>query len=159
VQDPRFFRPADVDALMCDASKARDKLGLAPMVELKTLVDEEPDADRVGHWDHRAGRRLSGRPTARRRPGSVRSGALRDVHAEALRARQPRSACTTATCLTPQAECAHRHCTAEEIYNLGGLGSVALCWREPVLMAAVNGLARRLWRQRGSCRSAASRCT
>jgi hypothetical protein len=38
-QDKRFFRPAEVDLLVGDASKARAKLGWAPEVDLDGLVD------------------------------------------------------------------------------------------------------------------------
>jgi GDPmannose 4,6-dehydratase len=37
-QDPRFFRPAEVDLLIGDPSKARDKLGWVPEVNFETLV-------------------------------------------------------------------------------------------------------------------------
>jgi GDPmannose 4,6-dehydratase len=37
-QDPRFFRPAEVDLLIGDPSKARDKLGWVPEVDFDTLV-------------------------------------------------------------------------------------------------------------------------
>jgi GDPmannose 4,6-dehydratase len=37
-QDPRFMRPAEVDLLSGDASKARAKLGWAPRVDFETLV-------------------------------------------------------------------------------------------------------------------------
>jgi GDPmannose 4,6-dehydratase len=37
-QDPKFFRPAEVDLLIGDASKARDKLGWQPEVDFSTLV-------------------------------------------------------------------------------------------------------------------------
>jgi len=37
-QDPKFFRPAEVDLLIGDASKAREKLGWQPEVDFRTLV-------------------------------------------------------------------------------------------------------------------------
>ena len=37
-QDPKFFRPAEVDLLIGDASKAREKLGWAPEVTFPELV-------------------------------------------------------------------------------------------------------------------------
>src|SRR5215211_4696508 len=37
-QDPKFFRPAEVDLLIGDASKARSKLGWAPEVDFPALV-------------------------------------------------------------------------------------------------------------------------
>jgi GDPmannose 4,6-dehydratase len=45
--DPRFVRPADVDLLIGDASKARDKLGWAPTVAFPELVAMMVDADIV----------------------------------------------------------------------------------------------------------------
>ena len=38
VQDPRFYRPAEVDLLIGDASKAREKLGWEPRVSFEELV-------------------------------------------------------------------------------------------------------------------------
>lgn len=37
-QDPRFFRPAEVDLLIGDPTKTRDKLGWVPEVDFPTLV-------------------------------------------------------------------------------------------------------------------------
>jgi GDPmannose 4,6-dehydratase len=37
-QDPRFFRPAEVDLLVGDATKAREKLGWQPEVDFRGLV-------------------------------------------------------------------------------------------------------------------------
>jgi GDPmannose 4,6-dehydratase len=45
VQDPRFFRPAEVDLLVADASKARAKLGWEPKVNFEALVRMMVDAD------------------------------------------------------------------------------------------------------------------
>ncbi|GAB4112733.1 MAG: GDP-mannose 4,6-dehydratase [Sandaracinaceae bacterium] len=36
--DPRYFRPAEVDHLLGDATKAREKLGWAPRVDFQALV-------------------------------------------------------------------------------------------------------------------------
>jgi GDPmannose 4,6-dehydratase len=44
-QDPRFFRPAEVDLLIGDPSKARDKLGWTPKVAFPELVEMMVDAD------------------------------------------------------------------------------------------------------------------
>ena len=44
-QDPRFMRPAEVDLLISDASKAREKLGWAPEVSFKQLIEMMVDAD------------------------------------------------------------------------------------------------------------------
>ncbi|HKA03219.1 MAG TPA: GDP-mannose 4,6-dehydratase, partial [Acidimicrobiales bacterium] len=38
-QDERFFRPAEVDLLVGDATKARDRLGWSPKVDFATLVE------------------------------------------------------------------------------------------------------------------------
>ncbi len=45
VQDPRFFRPAEVDLLIGDASKAKEQLGWEPKVEFPTLIQMMVDAD------------------------------------------------------------------------------------------------------------------
>ncbi len=45
VQDERFFRPADVDLLTGDASKARDRLGWSPEVGFRELIGMMVDAD------------------------------------------------------------------------------------------------------------------
>ena len=45
VQDPKFFRPAEVDLLVGDATKARDKLGWKPGVSLDQLVATMVDSD------------------------------------------------------------------------------------------------------------------
>ena len=44
-QDERFFRPADVDLLVGDASKARERLGWSPEVNFKGLIGMMVDAD------------------------------------------------------------------------------------------------------------------
>jgi len=45
VQDPRFFRPAEVDLLIGDASRARDRLGWKPRVDFRTLIEMMVDSD------------------------------------------------------------------------------------------------------------------
>jgi GDPmannose 4,6-dehydratase len=45
VIDPAFFRPAEVDQLVGDPSKARDKLGWEPRVSFHELVEMMVDAD------------------------------------------------------------------------------------------------------------------
>ena len=45
VQDPRFMRPAEVDQLVGDATKAREKLGWEPEVSFEALVRMMVDAD------------------------------------------------------------------------------------------------------------------
>ena len=43
--DPRYFRPAEVDNLLGDASKARERLGWQPTITLAELVADMIDAD------------------------------------------------------------------------------------------------------------------
>ncbi|EAT07856.1 GDP-mannose 4,6-dehydratase [Sphingobium sp. 10 DY56-G10] len=43
--DPRFYRPAEVDLLIGDASYAREKLGWAPQTSLETLCEMMVQAD------------------------------------------------------------------------------------------------------------------
>ncbi len=45
VQDPRFYRPAEVDLLVGDPSKAGEKLGWEPAVDFRQLVRIMVDAD------------------------------------------------------------------------------------------------------------------
>jgi GDPmannose 4,6-dehydratase len=45
IQDPKFFRPAEVDLLVGDAAKARTKLGWEPRVTFEQLVHMMVDAD------------------------------------------------------------------------------------------------------------------
>jgi GDPmannose 4,6-dehydratase len=45
VVDPKFYRPAEVDLLLGDPSKAKAKLGWKPAVDFKTLVRMMVDAD------------------------------------------------------------------------------------------------------------------
>jgi GDPmannose 4,6-dehydratase len=45
VQDPRFFRPAEVDLLIGDAAKAQDKLGWKPRVGFTELIQMMVDND------------------------------------------------------------------------------------------------------------------
>jgi GDPmannose 4,6-dehydratase len=49
VQDPRYFRPAEVDLLVADASKAVRKLGWKPKVNFRQLVHMMVDADLERH--------------------------------------------------------------------------------------------------------------
>ena len=44
--DPRYFRPAEVDLLVGDATKAREKLGWEPEVDFRSLVRMMVDSDR-----------------------------------------------------------------------------------------------------------------
>ena len=43
--DPRYFRPTEVDLLIGDASKAREKLGWSPKYDLKALVADMVEGD------------------------------------------------------------------------------------------------------------------
>jgi len=45
--NPKFFRPAEVDILLGDASKARTKLGWEPLIKLEQLVEEMIKSDKV----------------------------------------------------------------------------------------------------------------
>jgi GDPmannose 4,6-dehydratase len=43
--DPHYFRPTEVDTLLGDASKAREKLGWAPRTSFSELVAEMVSTD------------------------------------------------------------------------------------------------------------------
>jgi GDPmannose 4,6-dehydratase len=43
--DPRYMRPAEVDLLQADPTKAREELGWAPQVEFRELISMMVDAD------------------------------------------------------------------------------------------------------------------
>ena len=43
--DPRYFRPTEVETLLGDASKAKDKLGWSPKISFEQLVKEMVDED------------------------------------------------------------------------------------------------------------------
>ena len=49
VQDERFMRPAEVDVLVADATKARTQLGWEPTVDFRRLVEIMVDADLTRH--------------------------------------------------------------------------------------------------------------
>jgi GDPmannose 4,6-dehydratase len=57
VIDPAFFRPAEVDVLLGDASKARARLKWAPEVTLAEMICEMVDADLARLSSHRPGSR------------------------------------------------------------------------------------------------------
>src|SRR5262249_36531853 len=44
-QDPALFRPAEVDHLLGDSTKARKELGWVPRIEFKELIEMMVDAD------------------------------------------------------------------------------------------------------------------
>jgi GDPmannose 4,6-dehydratase len=54
--DPRYYRPAEVDALLGDASKAKEKLGWEPQVKFEELVQIMVDADVEALENQLAGR-------------------------------------------------------------------------------------------------------
>ena len=43
--DPRYFRPAEVETLLGDASKAKQELGWTPRTSFSDLVQEMVDSD------------------------------------------------------------------------------------------------------------------
>ena len=45
IQDPKFYRPAEVDLLVSDPTKAHQKLGWKPEVSFNKLVEKMVDAD------------------------------------------------------------------------------------------------------------------
>jgi len=47
IQDPRFYRPAEVDLLVADSRRVRQKLGWAPKVDFDGLVRMMVDSDLV----------------------------------------------------------------------------------------------------------------
>ena len=47
--DPKFMRPAEVDVLLGDAGKAKERLGWTPEVSLTEMVAEMVDADLARH--------------------------------------------------------------------------------------------------------------
>jgi GDPmannose 4,6-dehydratase len=55
VQDPKFFRPAEVDLLVGDASRAERDLGWRPTVTFEQLIGMMVDAD-LSRVDHAAAR-------------------------------------------------------------------------------------------------------
>jgi len=51
--DPRYYRPTEVDSLLGDASKAREKLGWEPKISFKELVREMVEEDlKMAKRDH-----------------------------------------------------------------------------------------------------------
>ncbi|MGD9542324.1 GDP-mannose 4,6-dehydratase, partial [Methylocystis sp.] len=45
VIDPEFYRPAEVDVLLGDSSKAQRVLGWKPEIDLREMICEMVDAD------------------------------------------------------------------------------------------------------------------
>jgi GDPmannose 4,6-dehydratase len=54
--DPKYYRPSEVDHLLGDASKAKEKLGWEPKVRFKELVELMVDADVASLEDQLAGK-------------------------------------------------------------------------------------------------------
>jgi GDPmannose 4,6-dehydratase len=54
--DPRYYRPAEVDLLIGDYSKAKKKLGWEPKVKFKDLVKDMVEADIKLLQDHLDGK-------------------------------------------------------------------------------------------------------
>ena len=50
--DPRYFRPAEVETLLGDPTKAREKLGWVPQITLDEMVEEMVAADLDGARQH-----------------------------------------------------------------------------------------------------------
>jgi GDPmannose 4,6-dehydratase len=51
VIDPKLFRPAEVNVLLGNPAKAREKLGWKPVIALEEMISEmvEADTDRLSH--------------------------------------------------------------------------------------------------------------
>jgi GDPmannose 4,6-dehydratase len=60
--DPRYFRPAEVDLLLGDATKARQELGWRPKVTFKELAKMMTEAD----WELARRERVVAEHSARR---------------------------------------------------------------------------------------------
>lgn len=56
--DERYLRPAEVDLLIGDASKAKKQLGWVPKVKFKELTEIMVDADIEQLAEERAGKRI-----------------------------------------------------------------------------------------------------
>ncbi len=54
--DPNYYRPSEVDVLLGDASKAKEKLGWEPKVRFQELVELMVDADVAALQDQLAGK-------------------------------------------------------------------------------------------------------
>jgi GDPmannose 4,6-dehydratase len=54
--DPNYYRPSEVDALLGDASKAKEVLGWEPKVRFQELIELMVDADVAALSDQLAGK-------------------------------------------------------------------------------------------------------
>ena len=144
-QDPRFFRPAEVDLLIGDATKAREQLGWQPKVSFPELVAMMVDADLA---EQRARRPASADARRRSSPASpVRTAATSPKRWPPTGGRctawspHARPAAAEPCASAPRGRRARRRpgrrrrsprwsteVEPDEIYNLGGISSVALSW-------------------------------
>jgi GDPmannose 4,6-dehydratase len=78
VIDPAFMRPAEVDRLLGDPTRAREDLGWEPKVSFEQLVTMMVDADLERLWNHKTTSRKSSAGSSRRasRPSSASSPIL-----------------------------------------------------------------------------------
>jgi GDPmannose 4,6-dehydratase len=58
--DPALYRPAEVDHLLGDSSKARDAFGWEPKMSFTTMIESMVDADLARHRSHRSLAEASG---------------------------------------------------------------------------------------------------
>ena len=148
-QDKRFMRPAEVDRLVGDATKAREVLGWKPKVGFEELVRDDgrrrhrrarrPAGDpRVRHRHQRPGRQLPRRAAAGRR----RRGARARPRGASRRPTRPAWSSTPGDLTRiDEVRALVLDLAPDEIYNLAAISSVAQSWAEPDLTARVNGLA------------------
>ena len=112
--DPKYYRPAEVDALCGDASKAREKLGWAPTVTFKELVrimvesDVKALEDRLAGRGVRVGRELSPTPQFWDGKAVVVTGGAGFLGRAVVRDARRRSAPTRRSCARPTTTCAIR---------------------------------------------------
>jgi GDPmannose 4,6-dehydratase len=50
--DPRYFRPAEVETLLGDPTKAKQKLGWVPEITIDQLIEEMVEADLAQSRQH-----------------------------------------------------------------------------------------------------------
>ena len=66
VTDPKFLRPAEVDRLLGDSSRAREDLGWRPNVSFEQLVAMMVDADMERLWQQKESSRKSSSASSKR---------------------------------------------------------------------------------------------
>ena len=112
--DPKYYRPAEVDALCGDASKAREKLGWEPTVTFKELVrimvesDVKALEDRLAGREVRVGRELSPTPQFWDGKAVVVTGGAGFLGRVGRARRSTRSAPTRRSSARPTTTCAIR---------------------------------------------------